>query len=450
MAKLTPKRARFHPPFDDNCTQKTGQNSPNVRSNHAKKEKRIFQRAISSAKKHGINLLPGRVNEGHGNCSYEATIFNLNDRKCFAENLPMGASFYRRVWNTDMMNKILDKQNSWNPGLTQAQIRYGFEELMQSGVYERPFFGDMIMAGIACGMRKKILVFNTNENTTHDPISVIDPSDYGGSSNSEIPLVVAYDLVHYESLHPVQKIDIEKTVSLVNSYTARPSRYASEYGFTNNDMIYLISNDTQEFKEEEDSNKVKKLKESTDSSHQRNPGFEFDNILFEELENGQTRCGVCKTECLRLIVHLNRFNRCNTNFDMLRFKAEYSKYRSKLRKEKMKADDPEDFRARSKKSYQKHVAKKKSENIEGYKKDANKRQKARQTKRKEENLNDFIEKAKESFQKHVAKKKAENLEGFKKDANKRQKARQTKRKAENLENFKKKRQGRVTRSVNKD
>ena len=110
-------------------------------------------------------------------------------------------------------------------------------------MYERPFFGDMMLAGIACGLRKKILVFNTNENTTHDPVSVIDPSDYGGNSNSEIPIVVAYDLVHYESLHPEERSDIEKTVRLVESYTARPSRYASEYGFTRNDMNYLISND---------------------------------------------------------------------------------------------------------------------------------------------------------------------------------------------------------------
>ena len=111
MAKLTRKRAKFHPPFDDNNTPKTGQNSPDIRSAQAEiGEKRIFQRAISSAKKHGISLVPGRKNHGHGNCSYEATIFNLNDRECFAENLPMTTDFYRRIWNTDMMNKIIDKK----------------------------------------------------------------------------------------------------------------------------------------------------------------------------------------------------------------------------------------------------------------------------------------------------------------------------------------------------
>ena len=376
MSKLTRKRAKFHPPFDDDIAQKTSQISPDMMSAKSEiKEKKIFKRAISSAKKHGINVIPGRENGGHGNCSYEATIFNINDRNCFAENFGMSPSFYRRIWNTDMMNKLIDKKNPWNPGLTQAELRDGFTELMESGVYERPFFGDMMMAGIACGLRKKILVFNTNENTTHDPVSVIDPSDYGGNSNSEIPIVVAYDLVHYESLHPEERSDIEKTVRLVESYTAKPSRYASEYGFTRNDMNYLISNDAIKYHKDKDKPKISK--ESTESSHTSKVGFEFDNILFEEVENGQTRCGICKIDCLRLIVHLNRYERCASSFDMLRFKAEYSKYRSKLRKEKMKAVDPEDFKEKARKSYEKHAAKKKEANLECFKADANKREKAR-------------------------------------------------------------------------
>ena len=90
MAKLTLKRRKFHPPFEDSNTPGTSQNSPNVTSSQPEvKEKRIFKRAISSAKKHGINLIPGRENGGHGNCSYEATIFNINDRNCFVDKLPI-------------------------------------------------------------------------------------------------------------------------------------------------------------------------------------------------------------------------------------------------------------------------------------------------------------------------------------------------------------------------
>ena len=131
MSKLTRRRRKFHPPFDEDNTSEAGQNTPNVTSTQDKiSDKRIFQRAISSAKKHGINLVPGRENQGYGNCSYEATIFNINDRVCFDEDLPMSPSFYRRIWNIDLMNKIIEGRIAWNPGLTKAQIREGFAELM--------------------------------------------------------------------------------------------------------------------------------------------------------------------------------------------------------------------------------------------------------------------------------------------------------------------------------
>ena len=158
----------------------------------------------------------------------------------------MSPDVYRRIWNVDMMNKVLDKKIAWNPGLTKHEIQEGFQEIMVPGVYERSFFGDMIMPGIACGTRKRILIFNTNENintTGHDPISVVDPRDHGGHIDSEVPVVVAYNLVHFESLHPVDESDIKETVKLVNSYSSKPSRYMQEYGFTSKDMPYLISAD---------------------------------------------------------------------------------------------------------------------------------------------------------------------------------------------------------------
>ena len=153
----------------------------------------------------------------------------------------MSPEFYRRVWNIDLMNKIIDERIPWNLGMTKDEIEQGFQELMVSGVYERDFFGDMMMAGIACGVRQRILIFNTNVNTTHDPISVVDPREYGGVLDSEIPVVVGYNLVHYESMHPVDDQDIEETVKLTNSYTASPPRYLQEYGFTRNDMSYLVT-----------------------------------------------------------------------------------------------------------------------------------------------------------------------------------------------------------------
>ena len=108
----------------------------------------MFQRAISSAKKHNINLEAGRENSGDGNCSYLSVLFNINDRGCFKDKFPMSPDVYRRIWNVDMMNKVLDKRIAWNPGMTKHEIQEGFQEIMEPGVYERGFFGDMIMPGI--------------------------------------------------------------------------------------------------------------------------------------------------------------------------------------------------------------------------------------------------------------------------------------------------------------
>ena len=234
MSKLRLKKRKQFPPIDA-AVSNTG------KTENEKQVKRILQRAIYNAEKHNVKLESGRVNHGDGNCSYESVIFNINDRKCFTKLLPMSPDYYRRIWNIDLMNKVLDKRIPWNPGMTRAQIVGGFQELMVSGVYERSFFGDMMMAGIACGVRQIILIFNTNENNPHDPISVVDPRDYAGDIDSEIPVVVAYNLVHYESLHPVGEQDIKETIKLVKSYIAKPSRYRQEYGFTRTDMPYLIS-----------------------------------------------------------------------------------------------------------------------------------------------------------------------------------------------------------------
>jgi hypothetical protein len=45
----------------------------------------MVRRAVSSAKKHGENLIPGTLNAADGNCAFESAIFNVNDRDCFLQ-----------------------------------------------------------------------------------------------------------------------------------------------------------------------------------------------------------------------------------------------------------------------------------------------------------------------------------------------------------------------------
>ena len=119
-----------------------------------------------------------------------------------------------------MMERIILGICPWNPSYTDEQIRAGFEKLMESGIYEIDFFGDMMIAGIACGIKKRILIFNISENLQHDPISVVDPNhfDVRIEVDNTTPVVVAYNNYHYESLHPVDDQDRQETIRLVQSY----------------------------------------------------------------------------------------------------------------------------------------------------------------------------------------------------------------------------------------
>ena len=134
----------------------------------------VVRRAIASASRHGIALDPGRPNPALGNCAFEAPIFNLNDRACFVENLPMSTDYYRRLWITDAENRLFD--GPFNPGYSYSDWHAGFERLKESNIYEVDFFGDMMIPAIACGMRKELLIFNTNINTPRTPVSLISQS----------------------------------------------------------------------------------------------------------------------------------------------------------------------------------------------------------------------------------------------------------------------------------
>ena len=90
--------------------------------------------------------------------------------------------------------------------------------MLEPGTYERGIFGDLILAGIACGLRKLILIFNTNPDTPHDPIYVVNPTNFNVMPDSDIPVVVAYNMSHYESMEPCSEADISATIDLVKAY----------------------------------------------------------------------------------------------------------------------------------------------------------------------------------------------------------------------------------------
>ena len=195
----------------------------------------MIQRAVESARKHNINISQGTQNSANGNCAFESVLFNINDRKCFSESFPFSPFHYRRIWLTDFKIRTADDKtvNIYSPQQWDA----GWSEMMESGVYERDLFGDLMLFGIACGVKKIILIFNTNLDSPHDPIYVCDPRRFGVQPNTNVPVLLAYDMSHYESLHPLKSSDMQKTSSLVDQYLT------GNYSFGRKDIPYLLNTD---------------------------------------------------------------------------------------------------------------------------------------------------------------------------------------------------------------
>ena len=199
------------------------------------------------------------------------------------------------------------------------------------------------------------MIFNTNENivrTGHNPIAVIDPTNYGGRLDDKTPVVVAYNLVHYESLHPVNQQDIEETIKLTNAYVAKPSRYEEIYGFTRDDIQYLVSSSASKpIKEGEKAKQtlpeVKSSKKSvhdsleanksnrSDASYKINKGdiflFEKGTIKFEEIKDGKIQCGCCKGSFSRIVGHLTKNRDCASKIDLIEFKSQWLKFTQRKR-----------------------------------------------------------------------------------------------------------------------
>jgi hypothetical protein len=116
-------------------------------------------------------------------------------------------------WRNKWMSEIEEIAFAeWNGGLSLEEWKDGFNVLKQPGTYEFTL-GDLVPPGIAHCTRKNLLIFNTSPQA-HSPVYVISAATFGGSANTDIPICLAYDQAHYESLVPSSQSDIEKTIIL--------------------------------------------------------------------------------------------------------------------------------------------------------------------------------------------------------------------------------------------
>ena len=121
---------------------------------------------------------------------------------------------------------------------TPQQWQEGWNEMLVPGAYERGIFGDLMLPGIACGVRKILLIFNTNTNTPHDPIYIIDPSEFNVSPDTNIPVILSYNMSHYESMEPLTHDDVQATIDLIKDYKN------GQYKYKNEDLPFLLNTES--------------------------------------------------------------------------------------------------------------------------------------------------------------------------------------------------------------
>ena len=144
--------------------------------------------AIEDVRKHGINLQPGLLNDADGNCAFDSVINNINGRSCFNEKLNLSSSIYQQIWVTELEFQSANFP-SLGAGYTEEQRQECWNSLKLSGVYEVDFFGDFVIHAISRGCHKDILIFNGSLNS-NSPIYLIKAEEYGGFTDSEIPIKI--------------------------------------------------------------------------------------------------------------------------------------------------------------------------------------------------------------------------------------------------------------------
>ena len=99
----------------------------------------MVTKAIESGRKHGVNLIPGKLNQADGNCAFESALHNINFRDCFQNKLPFSPLTYRLQWMTNLQNQE-SRYPLLGAGFTDEEKRENWDRLKQSGVYEIYFF----------------------------------------------------------------------------------------------------------------------------------------------------------------------------------------------------------------------------------------------------------------------------------------------------------------------
>ena len=149
------------------------------------------------------------------------------------------------VINNEYSHMMTDTFNNLKMGPAESEkyIKQQWEKLRQDCAYEIDYFGDLLIQAISRGAKKMILIVNTDINSTNDPVVVVSPETFGGERDSDLPVIVAYNGHHYESLEPCDADSNAATKVLCEKYKN------GEYPFKRADIeTFVIPYDSTEKK----------------------------------------------------------------------------------------------------------------------------------------------------------------------------------------------------------
>ena len=194
----------------------------------------IINLAIRNAFRHMINLKGGTENLAEGNCAWESAILNITERPEIEPKVNLDPGEAKIVYLNEMQEYTEGDGHELIPDHLKIGAPEKWNKLREEKVWNIDFFGDLVMPAIARGTKKKILIFSTNENLSL-PIHVVTPEKFGVASDSDVPLCLAYNGVHFESMLPIHETDVQKTKDLVQEV------FNGTYNYNKEDIPKLIA-----------------------------------------------------------------------------------------------------------------------------------------------------------------------------------------------------------------
>ena len=158
----------------------------------------LQQLAVRLAHRIGFCIQPGTKNPAKGNCLFESAIFNINDRPELAlfGQIKDTIQECRSLWVTQFQTQI--------PIYRPAYDVYTMEQwdgIKKDGAWEGDL-GDLMPYCIAFATKKRILIIHTYDEAVV-PLSIVEPEQFGQDRDCDMPICLAYNKSHYESVHPV-------------------------------------------------------------------------------------------------------------------------------------------------------------------------------------------------------------------------------------------------------